>query len=431
MRAAPSSVDPGGARSPLEFNKNSPSRLLEPVRLPTRRLPSGAGARMTPSLPSADVVVVGGGLVGTSLAYELVAAGATTVLVDRGDPGRATDAGAGILSPETFQDPDPANFDIGLAAAHHYQSLITRLEGDGATDTGFAVTGSLFVSIGPGEDEYMERAVGLITQRSAVVEEIDPQEAPRYFPPLGPVRRALFNPVGRRVDGRALNAALRGSAVSRGLRVVAAGATGLDVDAERRRVRSVVTSEGAVPTGAVALAGGAWTAELSGRFGIDFPVAPLKGQIVHLSLPATNSETWPIVQPVLGFYLVPWPDGRVACGGTLEADAGYDHRPTAHGVHQLLRECLHTAPGLAQATVVETRVGSRPSTADGRPIVGRVPGWSNAYVATGHGTEGLLLGPVSAAIVARSILGAEPEQTPAAAVLDAWTPERFTSRPRR
>lgn len=387
---------------------------------------------MTRSLPPADVVVVGGGLVGASIAYELVTAGASTVLVDRADPGRATDAGAGILSPETSQDPDPATFDIGAAAARHYQSLIARLADDGATDTGFAVTGSLFVSLGPGEDEYMERAVRLIEQRSPVVEEIDPSEAPRFFPPLGPVRRALFNPAGRRVDGRALNTALRDAAVSRGLRVTEAGATGLDIDRERRTVRGVMTTVGLVPAGAVALAGGAWTAELSAAFGVDLPVAPLKGQIIHLSLPATDSEAWPIVQPVLGFYLVPWPDGRVACGGTLEAEAGYDHRPTAHGVHQLLRECLRTAPGLAEATVVETRVGSRPSSADGHPIVGRVPGWTNAYVATGHGTEGLLLGPISAAVVARSVIGTEaafdpPERAVAAALLDAWSPERFSA----
>ena len=142
------------------------------------------------------------------------------------------------------------------------------------------------------------------------------------------------------------------------------------------------------------------------------PVTPLKGQIVHLVLPSTDSRAWPIVQPVLGYYLVPWPDGRVACGGTMEAEAGFDHRPTADGVHQLLRECLRTAPGLAQATVVETRVGSRPATADGRPVVGPVPGWANAFVATGHGAEGLLLGPYSALVVARMVLGGEPAQDP-------------------
>ena len=98
------------------------------------------------------------------------------------------------------------------------------------------------------------------------------------------------------------------------------------------------TDGGDIPTGAVALCGGAWTASWPADLGVDLPVGPLKGQIVHLRLPDADTSAWPIVQPVLGFYLVPWPDGRIACGGTMEAAAGFDHRVTADGVHQLLRE---------------------------------------------------------------------------------------------
>ena len=377
-------------------------------------------------------MVVGGGLVGASLAYELVTAGATTVLVDRRDPGRATDAGAGILSPETGQDPDPDTYGFGLAAAHHYESLVARLGDDGVADAGFAVIGSLLIAERQGDDAFMERAAGLIGDRSpGLVEEIEPVEASRSFPPLGPVRRALFNPAARRVDGRVLNgpSGRRPSPGDCGCSTAepppsrSTGAT--------RPSPAVVTTEGTVTAGAVALTGGAWTGELARTLGVEIPVTPLKGQIVHLSLPSTDTSAWPIVQPVLGYYLVPWPDGRVACGGTMEAEAGFDHRPTAHGVHQLLRECLRTAPGLAQATLVETRAGSRPATPDGHAILGRMPGWANAYVATGHGAEGLLLGPYSALTVARSILGigtpGDPiEQALTARILDRSAPERFS-----
>jgi D-amino-acid dehydrogenase len=161
------------------------------------------------------------------------------------------------------------------------------------------------------------------------------------------------------------------------------------------------------------------------------PVAPLKGQIVHLTLPGTDSRRWTMVQPVLGFSLVPWPDGRVACGGTMEAQAGFDNRPTADGLHQLLRECLRSAPGLAQATVAEVRVGLRPATPDDRPVIGPVPGWSNVHLATGHGAEGLLLGPYSARVVAHALLGVETSADPAeravaARALEAYSPERFS-----
>ncbi len=379
-----------------------------------------------------DVVVIGGGLVGTSLAYELVSAGARTVLIDRHDPGRATDAGAGILSPETSQDPDPGLFRFGLAAARHYEDLIGRLAEDGVTDTGLSVTGAMLVAERPGDDAVMEEAVGLALGRCpATVAEIDPEDLVRYFPPLGPVRRALYNPAGRRVDGRVLNAAIGRAASARGLLTIHAAVTGIDGDTQKGVVRGVITSEGTVTAGALVVAGGAWSDQTAAMLGTGLPVTPLKGQIIHLLLPGSDSRAWCIVQPVLSFYLVPWPDGRVACGGTMEAAAGFDHRPTAEGVHQLLRECLRTAPGLARATVGDIRVGSRPATLDNRPILGRLPDWSNAFVATGHGAEGLLLGPYSARLVASAVLGVAlgteaSARATASDVLAMCSPDRFS-----
>jgi D-amino-acid dehydrogenase len=381
----------------------------------------------------ADVVVVGGGIVGSSLAYELVTAGASTVLVDSHEPGRATAAGAGILTPETNRHPDEAFFHFGMDAGRHYRSLVERLADDGITDTGYQTTGSILVAERPGDDAVMEEAVELVGRRSpTLVREIDPQEVGPLFPPLGPVRRALYNPAGCRVDGRVLNQALTRAAVGRGLRVVHAGATGFDVDASGQTARGVTTTQGVVSAGAVVVAAGAWSAELSSTLGVTVPVTPLKGQIVHLAVPHTDSRHWAIVQPVLGFYLVPWPDGRVACGGTMEAAAGFDHRPTADGLHQLLREGLRSAPGLAPATVVEVRVGSRPATPDDRPILGRLPGWENVYVASGHGAEGLLLGPYSAKLVASAALGTDSsadaaERQRSAALLEQCTPARFSA----
>jgi D-amino-acid dehydrogenase len=379
------------------------------------------------------VVVVGGGIVGSSLAYELVTAGASTVLVDSHEPGRATAAGAGILTPETNRHPDEAFFHFGMDAGRHYRSLVERLADDGITDTGYQTTGSILVAERPGDDAVMEEAVELVGRRSpTLVREIDPQEVGPLFPPLGPVRRALYNPAGCRVDGRVLNEALTRAAVSRGLRLVHAGVTGIDVEASSSTARGVTTTDGVVAAGAVVVAAGAWSSELSSTLGVTIPVTPLKGQIVHLVLPHTDSRHWAIVQPVLGFYLVPWPDGRVACGGTMEAAAGFDHRPTADGLHQLLREGLRSAPGLAQATVVEVRVGSRPATPDDRPILGRLPGWDNVYVASGHGAEGLLLGPYSAKLVASAALGTECSADPAerqrsAGLLEQCSPARFVA----
>ena len=156
--------------------------------------------------------------------------------------------------------------------------------------------------------------------------------------------------------------------------------------------------------GALLVAGGAWSADLGELLECPLPITPTKGQIVHLGT-TQDSEHWPIVQPLLTHYLVPWPGGRVACGGTFEAGAGYSATVTAAGLHELLRECLAVAPGLADAEYLHTRVGLRPTSPDDRPVVGAMPGWGNVWVATGHGANGLLLGPYTAALLAAEIVG--------------------------
>jgi D-amino-acid dehydrogenase len=157
--------------------------------------------------------------------------------------------------------------------------------------------------------------------------------------------------------------------------------------------------------------------------GHELPVGPTKGQIVHLGVDAETAD-WPIAQPLLTHYLVPWPGGRVACGGTFEPGEGFSINATAAGLHELLRECLGVAPGLAGATYEETRVGLRPTSADDRALVGRVPGWSNAWVATGHGPNGLLQGPYSARLLAHRIAGRDT-LTGEVPLPDSFDPARF------
>jgi D-amino-acid dehydrogenase len=367
------------------------------------------------------VVVIGGGLVGMSLCYELVTRGVEVVLVDRHHEGRATDAGAGILSPETFLDPDDGWVALALAAGEHHRRLTERVAEDGAGGTGVEVCGLIRISTSEPEDEWLAAGAGLAERRApGFVTEIDPAEAVRAFPPLGPVRTALFNARAARIDGRRATEAISQAARSRGLRSIDGEVTSLVLGAGR--ALGVETTDGPVAAGAVAIAGGAWSSGFADQLETVLPVSPMKGQIIHMTLPGTETGHWPIVQPVFSHYLVPWPGSRVACGGTLEASAGFDTRQTAGGVHELLREGLRTAPGLADATVEEVRVGLRPSSNDDRPMLGTLTGWSNVHVVTGHGTEGLLLGPYTAALVADSIVsGSVPEQ------IEAMSPKRFVA----
>ncbi len=356
-----------------------------------------------------DVVVVGGGLVGLTLAYELASLGSGVTVVDSGSPGRATAAGAGILSPVTSLEGDPGLWPFLQGCGTHYPDLLARLAADGVdgSSAAYGQCGLLSVSLRPHEDEWYGPFAQMVEQRSpGQAVEITPEEASARFPPLGPIHRALYAPSGARVDGRGMAAAVHAGAEVRGVTFVAGAVTGLG--GRGGRVTSVtVEGHGTISCEALAVAGGAWTSAMGEWLACPLPVGPTKGQIVHLGVDETSGE-WPIVQPLLSHYLVPWPGGRVACGGTFEPGAGFSTTVTAAGLHELLRECLVLAPGLDGAAYLETRVGLRPTSPDDHALVGAVPGWANAFVATGHGANGLLQGPYSSRLLAGAITGTAP-----------------------
>ena len=364
---------------------------------------------------AADVVVIGGGIAGMSVAYHLVLGGAAATVVDRHHEGRATDAGAGILSPETTRVIGEGWRPLALASGAHYRRLVADLQAEGETDLGYGRTGLLAVAFADWDVETYEQLAARSVSGSVV--EISPAEAAARFPALAPVTRALWNPDAARVDGRRFTAALRRSAVRRGLREVDAAAERVVLDG--RRAVAVQAGGTTVACGAVVVSGGAWTPALVDPLGATVPVGPERGQLVHLHAPGLDTDGWPIVSPPLGCYVVPWPGGRAVVGATREPEAGFAPVPTVDGVRMVLNEVARVAPGLAGATLVEVRVGLRPACRDGLPVLGRLPGLDNVYVATGYGADGLLVSPWCGQLVAREVLGG-PEPG-----VDPFRAERF------
>jgi D-amino-acid dehydrogenase len=378
---------------------------------------------------SYDAIVIGGGIVGMSAAYHLVHAGANTLLVDRKDMGRATDAGAGILSPATnTRDPDPWQR-LAAHAVGYYPGLIESLKAEQEGETGFAICGMMIVAVSDDELEPFEIARRHIFSRRSRqgrpseedLYEISSEEARSRFPALADVRGAIYYREAARVDGRLLTAALRRAAVAGGLTIRETGVEGLRIDNDA--VTGVLTDAGAVSAAHVVIAGGAWSHAFGLQLGVQIPVEPQRGQIIHLGLPHTaDTSTWPIISAIRGHYMVPWPDNRVAVGATRETGSGFDARTTAAGVREVLGEALRVAPGLAAAEIREIRVGLRPYTQDLLPVLGPVPGRKNVCLATGHGPTGLQLGPYSGKLIADLILGKG-----LAIDLDAYRISRFFS----
>jgi D-amino-acid dehydrogenase len=350
-----------------------------------------------------DAIVVGGGVVGLATAYHLVAAGVRTLLIDRGDRGRASDAGAGIISAGwALDDPDPVER-FAARAFLHYAELIAALAAEDAGDTGYGVPGALNVAV---DEDELEPLEDLRRRRSCHVE-ISPARAQALFPPLASIRRALHDERSARVDGRLLGAALRRAALARRLEYRTASVRRLIVQAGA--VQGVELDAETIAAGQVVLAAGAWSQALAAELGIRLPVAPQRGQIIHLRLPGAATDDWPIVSAFRGHYMVPWPDGRVVVGATRETGSGFRLETTAAGVQEVLAEALRVAPGLRDASLLEVRVGLRPASADGLPILGPLPQVRNLVLATGHGPVGLRLGPYSGKVIAGIVSGGAPE----------------------
>ncbi len=199
------------------------------------------------------------------------------------------------------------------------------------------------------------------------------------------------------MDGRLLAAALLAAAgrlgtalrhgpatvVTRGGRAVGIALAGETIEADR-----------------VVLCGGAWATAEVARLGFALNVVPQRGQIVHLGVKADTSD-WPAVLPLSDHYIVCFDHGRVVAGATRETGSGFDHRLTAGGLAKVLDDALSVAPGLAGATLLETRIGFRPMAADGRPMLGAVAGCEGLLVGNGLGPTGLTIGPYAGHLLAQ------------------------------
>ncbi len=358
-----------------------------------------------------DAIIVGGGIVGSALAYHLVRHNVKTLLIDRHDAGRATDAGAGILAPETSSNPDEAWFEFAVKATAYYPTLIEQLTVAQDGETGYAPCGKLTVAVSEEELVDFEATKRLMLTRQnrrgrPSTDDLHPvsaAEAQALFPPLADVEQAIYYRQAARVDGKLLTEAMQRAAVAEGVEIKQANVKRLLL--KKRRVIGVEAEGERFQAGQVAIAGGAWSPDLGAQVGLQIPVEPQRGQILHLHLPNTDTAEWPIISSRNGHYIVCWPNGHIVLGATRETGSGFAPHTTVAGVYNLLSEALWVAPGLAQATIREVRVGLRPLTPDLSPVLGLAPGTDNLYLATGHGPTGLQLGPYTGKLTAALMAG--------------------------
>ncbi len=317
-------------------------------------------------------------------------------------------AGAGIITLGTSQNLPDAYIALATAAINWYPTLVDHLTDLGAGDTGYARVGALHVAFSDAEADDLPAVADRLRSRRepsaldlADIRIISGEDARSLVPPLSPeIPAAVWYADAARVNGRLMRAALRTAAVGLGC-VEEQGEAG--ITASDGRVMVSLPNGTTIAPDIVVIAGGAWSTELGASIGLSLPVVPQRGQIAHFDWSDGSTERWPSVETESRFYMLAFPNGRVVCGATRELGVGFDPRLTASGMHEVLTNALRIAPGLADSTVAEFRVGLRPFSPDGRPFIGAIPGTSNGWVCTGHGPSGLTLGPYSGHVLAQMI----------------------------
>ncbi len=369
---------------------------------------------------AADVVVVGGGVIGLAVARALAVRGVERItLVERARLGsEASHAAGGMLAPQAEADAADAFFELACAARDLYPEFAEALREETGTDIELERTGTLYLAFTERDEEEIEHRYGWQRRAGMPVERLGADEARRLEPCVSPaLRAALRFPADVQVENRRLVAALANSIEMRGVRVLIETEVHSLVT-ERGRVRGVETSRGLIGAPVVILAAGAWTSFLApaDKGTPQVGIEPVRGQM--LCFEANPRLARHVIYSPRG-YLVPRLDGRLLAGSTTER-AGFSKRVTARGLGEMAAHAMEIAPAVADLPLVDAWAGLRPRAADDWPILGGSSEVAGLFYATAHYRNGILLAPLTGELVADEITtGVAPP------LLRAFGPDRF------
>lgn len=366
-----------------------------------------------------EVVVIGGGIIGLSIAWSLARSGAKVRVFDAGRTGRgASWAAGGMLAAHVEDDAaDPAFLVLAEASQALWPGFAAALEA--ASDERVAVdrTGTLVAVYDENAALHWRTVVRTVGARRHLTW-LEPRQARSLEPALAPdCLGAVSSPRDGQVDPRITLSALTKAARRAGVRFHEDEAV-LAVEQRAGRVTGIVTPQGSHGCDAVVVAAGAWSGRIEGLgTGAELPVHPVKGQMASL---AWESET-PMPRRVIwgpGVYCIPRRDGRLLIGASVE-HADFDPRLTAGAMGGLLSAAIRVLPEAAHCGLVQMWAGFRPAAPDMRPVIGH-GALDGLTIATGHHRNGILLAPVTAEAVRDLVLGTRPKQD-----LSAFSPARF------
>ncbi|MCE9526657.1 MAG: glycine oxidase ThiO [Planctomycetales bacterium] len=359
-----------------------------------------------------DVLIIGGGVIGLSLAWDLAKHGQKVRIIDRKEPGKeASWAGAGILPPASWKGAlHPYDQLRALSNELHPQWAETLSQQSGI-DTGFRRCGGIYLARAPGEAASLIAWAGTAAEEGIEVRRLSERELEE----IG-VRSHESGAQDRIIASYLLpqEAQLRNPRHLQALRIacerlgveISVGVEALSFNIRQGRIAAVVTSAGSVSAKQYCFTSGAWTGQLGAKLGISLGIIPIRGQMVLF-----QSDGTPLRGHILSEgsrYLVPRDDGRILAGST-EEEVGFDKSTTAEAIADLASFARGLIPALETVPIEKTWAGLRPASFDGMPYLGPLSGLDNAFVASGHFRSGLFLSPATAIVMSQLLRGVQPQ----------------------
>jgi glycine oxidase len=367
---------------------------------------------------NADVVIAGGGVIGTAIAWSAARGGLSVILVDPGRGDAASLVAAGMLGPVTesvFGEQDLLN--LNLLAISRFPGFSEKLEAAVGRVTGLRTEGTLAVAYDSGDLAALRRLTAFRRSIGLQAAELDARGCRQLEPFLAPgVHGGVLATGDLSVDNRRYLAALREAARAAGVRTITGQVTRIGDGTARLAAGDTLEAP------RIVIAAGWATSQINGLPNqVRKAIRPVKGQILRLrhpgGIPPVLTRTVRAIVQGRDVYLVPRADGELVVGATQEERD--DTIVTVGAVHDLLRDALTAVPAISELVLAETSAGLRPGTQDNGPVVGRLG--DGLIIAAGHFRNGILLSAATAEAVAAMLAGGEPS-----AEWAPFSPGRFT-----
>jgi len=366
--------------------------------------------RMLESDYAFDVVVVGAGIIGLSVAYELLCRDRSVLVIEkeRAGAGASSVAGGMLAAVSESEDQPDTLIDLCQESARMYPDFVAALERVSGRSTGYRDDGTLWLALDRDDQLELDRLETNLLSRGLDVQRLEAARITALEPHLSPrVLGGLRVPGDHQVDPRAMLAGLQRAVQGLGGRFLCPARVRRVVEKQERVAGVVVVDpdgrEQVLASDHVVMAAGAWSNAVETGTRETCRIRPVKGQLVRLRGPRLIRH----VVHTPDVYVIPRQDGELLIGATVE-EMGFDVTPLAGAVMDLLRHAWELLPGSYDLDFVSVDVGLRPATDDHLPRIGPT-GLEGLLLATGHYRNGILLAPITARGIAAWVSGETPD----------------------